>query len=84
MNRRDQLRLRQYEQVGGVPEVDRMIFESLTAITGFVRIVRHDQGSHRAVDDQDAFFKQVSDVRSVGNHANSLQGEDERFRNCLK
>ena len=74
MDARDQLWLSQHKQVGGVSDINRMVLESLASITGFVRVIGHDQGSHRAVDDQDAFFKQVPDVRSVGGHANSCCG----------
>ena len=69
MNAGDQIRLSQHEHVRGISKINRVIFEPRTSITLFGRVVRHDQRTHRTVDDEDTLFEKFADIGAVESHS---------------
>lgn len=59
VDRPDEVRLRQAEDVVGVLEVDRMRGEQLAAVVLFRRSAPEDQRSHCSIEQQEAALEQV-------------------------
>lgn len=72
MNFLDQCWLCQNENIRLIPQIDRVILETLTPVLLFSGVVRENQRSHRAIQDQDTFGENLIELIFCGVHMSVL------------